>query len=446
MSIPPPDAGSGDRAHAFMRKHDLFFGRADTDGDGRLSFDEFLGAIPERVRQMHSLSEIQAWFNLIDTDKSGFVSMEEFFRWSLSAASISSGSGIVQAFQRYDVDGSGSLDAREFRRICSEMGYEEHAGELLEVLPKTHDGRIDYRQLLRQNAPSATSREGVEITKSFLMSMAWDTLEDTATIDTSGWQVTASTPDTIREQLLALLTEHGVHFSDFFELLDLSNDLRLNLKEFAAAMQTHFGYSSPLETLEQIFNNLDSDGSGTVHFDELNAWITGRSFNNEQSVAAARQLTLAHRVLEEDDPWSERRLRLEMFRMLREAGLRMEHLFAAWDSSGDGRLSKREYLWHFKRLIGREKESLWYNKIRNAVVDTFNIIDSERNGYMEIDEVEKWLKETEPMPSLLFSPVNQAKLKSFMPPPRTPPVTGKCRATATLACDPTLGTALTHDE
>lgn len=448
METPVAVRGNDETARALMRKHAMLTCEADTDGDGRLSFDEFVNSVPEHVRRMRSPEELKAWFGLIDTDGSGMVTMDEFFSWSLSAASLASGSGVIKAFERYDTDSSGTLTVTEALSAIQEMGYGANAYEVVRLLPTTPAGNIDYLALIDKGGLGLSGDER-GLMRSFVTSMAWDSLEDVASpIDTSGWKVTAQDPEGIREQIVALLTQHSVRFADLYETIDTSDDQQLNFQEFANAMQQLFGYEGPDDSLQQIYSYLDNlSANDNVHFNELNAWISGRIQKEEASVAAALRLTLGPRVSEDDDEWTAERLRYEMLQMLEEAALRVEHLFKAWDSDNGHALSKKEYLVHFRRLVGREKEHLWYTKVRQAVTETFKIFDREENGHIDIDEMRKWLEPPQPLSAvesqvvnetaevvekqhpMLCSPKNIERLASFVPP--APPTSRLVRQTET---------------
>ena len=79
---------------------------------------------PAAIRDHFSSDEILLWFNEADTDCSGTLSPDEFFKWSLNNASQQHGAdALAVAFNKYDRDGTGQLDAVEFGSACVELGF-----------------------------------------------------------------------------------------------------------------------------------------------------------------------------------------------------------------------------------------------------------------------------------------------------------------------------------
>ena len=104
------DFGTKDaRMQALMQQHSALFEDADTDGDQRLSFQEFYLALPLHIREHHPLSEVVAWFTAIDTSGDGAVCLNEFFTFSLRASALGSGTGILRAFELFDENHDGRL-------------------------------------------------------------------------------------------------------------------------------------------------------------------------------------------------------------------------------------------------------------------------------------------------------------------------------------------------
>jgi len=373
-----------------MRKHSVAFTRIDTNDDDLIDYHEFLDAVPPHVREMRSPREIRRWFDMLDKNKTGCVSIDEFYKWSLGAASMSSGSGIMKTFARFDSDGDGHVTEREFCQAAYEMGYGHAAQKLYKAMPQ-QGGQIDYKRAISDLGNMSRTMDETKEMRDFLAAMAWDTVEsfvDSAAIEGYGWKLVSKEPEAIREEVARLLQKDGVHLSDIFETLDTSDDYRISRDEFVLGFERLFAYQGPQEALVAIFVAMDVDKSGVVHLDELNGWVNGRHLRTERLLTEA---LLAPRVHAHEESWDVRRLQTEMVSMLTENGLCAADVFRAWDGDGNDSLTKREYLIGFKRLFGRLKEALWYSKVRWAVTETFKLVDAERSGAIQIDEIEKWL-------------------------------------------------------
>ena len=81
---------------------------------------------PKHLLETFSTEQIRGWFDEADRDGSGTLCINEFFMWSLQDASAQFGSKALQsAFERYDRDNTGQLDAMEFGKACAEPMNDE---------------------------------------------------------------------------------------------------------------------------------------------------------------------------------------------------------------------------------------------------------------------------------------------------------------------------------
>ena len=74
------------RAVAMAREAAMAFLEADVDGDQRLDWNEFYSGLPHQVTQKHSKTAIREIFEMCDLDKSGFITMDEYFLFTISIA------------------------------------------------------------------------------------------------------------------------------------------------------------------------------------------------------------------------------------------------------------------------------------------------------------------------------------------------------------------------
>ena len=82
-----------------------------------LDWEEFYSMQPKKIRDTHEAAAIRQWFDAADTDKSGSLSIDEFFLWSLGNAAVMFGArALTGVFERYDTNRTGMLDASEARR------------------------------------------------------------------------------------------------------------------------------------------------------------------------------------------------------------------------------------------------------------------------------------------------------------------------------------------
>ena len=375
-----------EEARLHMRKQQMSFAEADADGNNELDFEEFIKVLPPHTTKWHSRREIREWFKLADLDGNGVLSLQEFFLWSLNFAARKSGSGIEGVFRRYDQDGSGKLDAMEFTQAVEDMGYGDFAHTLFKQLPQNPDRTISYANIDDDLESLVKTKE----MKNFFLAMAWDGERKLDVVIDDKHPLGGSSPEEVRRSLHELLErEPSLKLSDIFREMDDDQSGVVSKEEFTRAFEDELHFSGPSELLTQIFDELDGDASGMVGFHELQAWMRGKKTHAAIQREKMRGISLASRVLEEDEAWDEARLHRELKAALEAGGLLATDVVRAW-AGGDNALSKKEFLKSMKALINDEKQ--WDFVVKDAAVDAFDTIDTADDGSVGVVELCRWLE------------------------------------------------------
>jgi Ca2+-binding EF-hand superfamily protein len=209
--------------------------------------------------------------------------------------------GLSQLFSRaYDTDGSTSMDRSEFQKMANKMGFGEVASELFTGLDVNKSGHITVDELCdraRRTAGTASPLV-VEAETDFVQHLArhetharqLKTSAQTRTVHSAplvAYQKIAaieqaaalgldveSALEGFRVALSAALAQQGTHVLALFGEMDRDGDHRVQRREVDSALRHLLQLDAlPTTVLDAIFDKLDDDGSGTIRFAEMAAWL-----------------------------------------------------------------------------------------------------------------------------------------------------------------------------
>ena len=199
----------------------------DLDGDQKLDFDEWHMMQPAAMREHFSPKVFREWFDQADVDKSGNLSLNEFFLWSLTQAGAAYGTylsplqmgtnALGRAFESYDTNSNGHLDYDEFLAMCQHLGFSAFAKEIFQALDTDHSGALSYAEMVQSlttEIPTDLDAKGFLTALVCSLSAGQTNEEEAEKIDTSTWHITGSTFEDVRAELQKLLRDSGARVAD----------------------------------------------------------------------------------------------------------------------------------------------------------------------------------------------------------------------------------------
>ena len=87
-----------------------------------------------------------------DFDDSGQISYSEYIRYALRDALVRSASRVIDLFRKWDEDGDGTVDKKEFRKALRQCGFDaplDAMNELFEEMDSSGDGKVDFKEMNR---------------------------------------------------------------------------------------------------------------------------------------------------------------------------------------------------------------------------------------------------------------------------------------------------------
>ena len=244
----------------------------DKNGDGSIDADELREAL-KYLGLNASAAQTREVLERYDTGfRDGKLDLGEFARLVQDLNSFTGGGGIEpkvkKAFETFDKNGDGSIDADELREALKYLGLNASAAQTREVLERYdtgfRDGKLDLGEFARlvQDLNSFTGGGGIEpkVKKAF------------ETFDKNGdGSIDA---DELREALKYLgLNASAAQTREVLERYDTGfRDGKLDLGEFARLVQdlNSFTGGGGIEPkVKKAFETFDKNGDGSIDADEL---------------------------------------------------------------------------------------------------------------------------------------------------------------------------------
>ena len=131
------------------------FKKYDEDGSGTLEKNEFLKLLKDDMALEEQSANV--CYSSVDKDGDGGVSFDEFLPWFQTGEAFKNVSKdsrfykiceAAETFRQWDKDGSGSMDAKEFTAFLQSTGYKDKADDLLKQLDQDGDGNISFEEFL----------------------------------------------------------------------------------------------------------------------------------------------------------------------------------------------------------------------------------------------------------------------------------------------------------
>lgn len=297
-----------------------------------------------------------------------------------------SGSGLDEAFGKYDNDGSGMLTALEFCRACEDIGFGELANELFMEFDPENNGNISPATVLGM---IKSSRGISRNAKRVITDLAFDGNRPDAKVDTSTWRLTGESKELLRAEMLKQMRDADppARVEEVFRAMlgygrDAAEATQMYREDFDAAMARIGLPPGNAWLVDAVFKQIDVNDDGSIGVPELRSWINGV----EMRKALAKSITLRSRpggreMQLAELEWSPAVMREQIQLTLIANNLAPIDLLRAYATAGDDTFAKRNMLGMCKEFV--DDMVLWDDcHVRDVVVETYGILmESAKTAY-----------------------------------------------------------------
>ncbi|CAH9082790.1 unnamed protein product [Cuscuta europaea] len=127
------------------------FEKFDANGDGKISAEELSGVMKDLGSSISS-EELKQMMDEIDTDKDGFINLQEFADFCKGDGDGDGDGGLKElreAFDFYDADQDGLISVAELKSILSRLGMgcsAEDCSNMIKSVDSDEDGSVNFTE------------------------------------------------------------------------------------------------------------------------------------------------------------------------------------------------------------------------------------------------------------------------------------------------------------
>lgn len=242
------------------------FQMVDTDKSGSISEEEF-GQLTNSLGLQLGLVEVGDAFREIDVDHSGAIEFEEFLQFCIQTQTRTTAGGSVrkklkhwlkavreidnntmkEMFDELDVDNDGVITRLEFQQLLDSIGFQLKPAELaasFAAIDKDGNGTVDYDEF-----------------RAFYESKLMDN------------DMGAHLKTALKTWAKQVRNFDAEHLKQIFAQVDANGSGALDRMEFGELCRLMNGLDLSKSDLDEAFREIDTDGGGTIQLDELTAFF-----------------------------------------------------------------------------------------------------------------------------------------------------------------------------